>query len=142
MSRCIAQGLGLFTALPHLRLLRLNTKGATVDCLPVLSYSMPSSQVYQLHIGPITAFSFNADGSKVAISPNSNDVDIYAKKGQAFTKTETLSDVPYPELCPLIFANNNKQHDKLVTSVDWAPQSNRIVTCSQDVPLRTLPFKL
>ena len=25
------------------------------------------------------------------------------------------------------------QHDKLVTSVDWAPKSNRIVTCSQDV---------
>jgi actin related protein 2/3 complex subunit 1A/1B len=64
---------------------------------------MPSSQVYQLHIGPITAFSFNADGSKVAISPNSNDVDIYAKKGQGFTKTETLSDVPLPRLLSVDF---------------------------------------
>lgn len=24
------------------------------------------------------------------------------------------------------------QHDKLVTSIDWAPQTNRIVTCSHD----------
>jgi actin related protein 2/3 complex subunit 1A/1B len=24
------------------------------------------------------------------------------------------------------------EHDKLITSVDWAPRSNRIVTCSQD----------
>jgi actin related protein 2/3 complex subunit 1A/1B len=24
------------------------------------------------------------------------------------------------------------QHDKLITSIDWAPESNRIVTCSQD----------
>jgi len=24
------------------------------------------------------------------------------------------------------------QHDKLITSIDWAPNSNRIVTCSQD----------
>jgi actin related protein 2/3 complex subunit 1A/1B len=64
---------------------------------------MPSSQVYQLHIGPITAFSFNADGSKVAISPNSNDVDIYAKNGQRFTKTETLSDVPLPRILSVDF---------------------------------------
>lgn len=24
------------------------------------------------------------------------------------------------------------QHDKLITSIDWAPHTNRIVTCSQD----------
>lgn len=24
------------------------------------------------------------------------------------------------------------QHDKLVTSIDWAPETNRIVTCSHD----------
>ena len=47
----------------------------------------------------------------------------------------------YPEFYLLVFANNNKQHDKLVTSVDWAPQSNRIVTCSQDVP-HSQPFRL
>jgi actin related protein 2/3 complex subunit 1A/1B len=25
-----------------------------------------------------------------------------------------------------------EQHDKLVTSLDWAPNTNRLVTCSQD----------
>jgi hypothetical protein len=54
---------------------------------------MPAPQVHQLHVGPITAFSFNGDGSKVAISPNSSDVEIYATKGSGFTKTETLTDV-------------------------------------------------
>jgi actin related protein 2/3 complex subunit 1A/1B len=24
------------------------------------------------------------------------------------------------------------QHDKVITSISWAPQTNRIVTCSQD----------
>jgi actin related protein 2/3 complex subunit 1A/1B len=24
------------------------------------------------------------------------------------------------------------QHDKIITAVDWAPHTNRIVTCSQD----------
>jgi actin related protein 2/3 complex subunit 1A/1B len=28
--------------------------------------------------------------------------------------------------------NNQSQHDKLITSIDWAPVSNRIVTASQD----------
>ena len=54
---------------------------------------MPTPQVYQLHVGPITAFSFNSDGSKVAISPNSSDLDIYAKKGPEYTKIDTLGDV-------------------------------------------------
>jgi WD40 repeat protein len=26
----------------------------------------------------------------------------------------------------------DKQHDKLITAISWAPQTNRIVTCSQD----------
>ena|SRR5579859_407263 len=77
---------------------------------------MPAPQVHQLLTSPIVAFSFNADRSKVAISPNTKDVDIYAKKGPEFQKADSLTD-----------------HDKLVTSVDWAPQSNRLVTCSQDV---------
>jgi actin related protein 2/3 complex, subunit 1A/1B len=54
---------------------------------------MTAPQVYQLHVGPVIAFSFNADGSKVAISPNSSDVDIYAKKGPGFNKVDCLADV-------------------------------------------------
>jgi actin related protein 2/3 complex, subunit 1A/1B len=54
---------------------------------------MPAPQVHQLHIGPITSFAFNADRSKVAISPNTTDLDIYAKKGPGYTKIDTLTDV-------------------------------------------------
>ena len=50
-------------------------------------------EVYQLHVGPIVAFSFNADKSKVAIGPNTSDFDIYNKEGLRFTKVDTLTDV-------------------------------------------------
>ena len=32
--------------------------------------------------------------------------------------------------CPYIV--NDQQHDKPITSIDWAPRSNRIVTSAQD----------
>ena len=60
---------------------------------------MPTPQVYQIHVGPITAFSFNSDGSKLAISPNSSDLEIYEKTGHTYSKIDTLADVsiPFPE---------------------------------------------
>ncbi|KZT09756.1 actin-like protein ARPC3 [Laetiporus sulphureus 93-53] len=63
----------------------------------------------------ITCHSFNADRSEVAVSLSSNDVQIFARQGQEWKQTETLSE-----------------HDKIITSIDWAPNSNRIVTASQD----------
>ncbi|OBZ65711.1 Actin-related protein 2/3 complex subunit 1, partial [Grifola frondosa] len=51
----------------------------------------------------------------VAVSLNSNDVQIFARQGNEWKPTETLSE-----------------HDKLITSIDWAPKSNRIVTSAQD----------
>lgn len=51
----------------------------------------------------------------VAISPNSNDVQIYKRSPSGWTLAYTLSE-----------------HDKLVTSIDWAPSTNKIVTCGQD----------
>ncbi|SGY16942.1 BQ5605_C012g07037 [Microbotryum silenes-dioicae] len=64
---------------------------------------------------PITAHAFNADRTQLAISANSNQVRIYAQGNKGWQLTSTLSE-----------------HDKLVTSIDWAPHSNRIVTCSHD----------
>ncbi|CAL1705629.1 unnamed protein product [Somion occarium] len=52
---------------------------------------------------------------QVAVSLNSNDVTIFHRQGQEWAAGETLSE-----------------HDKLITSIDWAPNSNRIVTSSQD----------
>lgn len=74
-----------------------------------------ATQVHQLSLGPLTAHAFNADRSKVAVCPNTNEVQIYDSTHSGWVLTHTL-----------------KEHDKLVTSIDWAPTSNRLVTCSQD----------
>jgi actin related protein 2/3 complex subunit 1A/1B len=77
---------------------------------------MAAIETHQILIGtPITSHSFNANRSEVAIVPSSNLVSIYKKSGSTFNLLHTLPD-----------------HDKLVTCVDWAPKTNRIVTCSQD----------
>lgn len=64
---------------------------------------------------PITCHSFNKDRSQVAISPNSNDVEIYTMKGNDWELTATL-----------------KQHEQRVSGIDWAANSNMIVTCGVD----------
>ena len=74
-----------------------------------------SLQVHQLSYSPLTAHAFNADRSKVAVSPNTNEINIYARSGDGWVLEHTLSE-----------------HDKLVTGIDWAPNTNRIVSCSQD----------
>ncbi|KAL9939465.1 hypothetical protein V8E36_001282 [Tilletia maclaganii] len=77
-----------------------------------------ATQVHHLSLGPLTAHAFNGDRTQVAVSPNSNEVLIYHLNnadGQTWTLAHTLAE-----------------HDKLVTGIDWAPQSNRIVTCAQD----------
>lgn len=51
--------------------------------------------------------------SGLAISPNSNEVHIYRREGLKWTLESILN-----------------QHDLRVSSIDWAPKSNRIVTCS------------
>ncbi|THU88612.1 WD40 repeat-like protein [Dendrothele bispora CBS 962.96] len=72
-------------------------------------------QVFSIAQTPITAHAFSADRSQVAVSLNSNDIQVLSYTGSDWTATETLSE-----------------HDKIITSIDWAPTSNRIVTASQD----------
>ncbi|KAJ2162225.1 ARP2/3 actin-organizing complex subunit Sop2 [Coemansia sp. RSA 552] len=63
----------------------------------------------------VTAHAFNRDRTQVAVCPSSNEVHIYVRSGTQWTPAHVL-----------------KEHDLLVTSIDWAPKTNRIVTCSQD----------
>jgi actin related protein 2/3 complex subunit 1A/1B len=77
---------------------------------------MAAVETHQILNGTaITAHSFNKDRTKLALIPNNNEVNIYKKVGSNWQNSVTLTD-----------------HDKLVTAVDWAPNTNRIVTCSQD----------
>lgn len=48
----------------------------------------------------------------VALSLNNNEVNIYARAGSEWRLQETLQG-----------------HDLRVTGIDWAPNTNRIVTC-------------
>ncbi|KAH8815023.1 putative actin-related protein 2/3 complex subunit 1 [Xylogone sp. PMI_703] len=75
---------------------------------------MAAPEVHHLFNHPIADHSFSADKQILAVAQDTT-VELYAKSGSGFK--------PYDEL---------KGHDKLVTSVDIAPRSGRIVTCSQD----------
>ncbi|ORZ41326.1 actin related protein 2/3 complex, subunit 1A, 41kDa [Catenaria anguillulae PL171] len=73
-----------------------------------------------LNIGsPISAFAFNADRTQVAVCPNSELVHIYAID-------------PSSPATPPTLTHTLAKHNQLVTGIDWAPKSNRLVTCSQD----------
>lgn len=64
---------------------------------------------------PITCHSFCQDRKTVALSNNNNDVLVYMKQGNKWNVTGSL-----------------KEHGQRVTGIDWAPKSNRIVTCGAD----------
>nr|CAG4643192.1 EOG090X05RK [Ilyocryptus agilis] len=66
-------------------------------------------------IDPITCHAWNRDRTKLAISPNSPEVHIYQLERGEWKLEEVL-----------------KEHDLRVTGIDWAPQTNRLVTCSAD----------
>ena len=63
----------------------------------------------------VSCLAVNRDGTLVAYSPNNHEVHIAEFTGSSFNDIAVL-----------------KEHDQLVTSMDWAHNSDRIVTCSQD----------
>lgn len=69
--------------------------------------------------GGITCHAWNKDRTMVAICPNSSSVHIY--------KTDVTSEKGKWELL-----HDLQEHDQVVTGIDWAPESNKIVTASQD----------
>nr|CAG4645513.1 EOG090X05RK [Lynceus sp. MCZ IZ 141354] len=73
------------------------------------------AEPHSFGIEPITCHAWNKDRTKLAISPNNAEVHIYE-----FNKGEwRLQDIL-------------KEHDMRVTGIDWAPNTNRIVTCAAD----------
>eukprot|EP00795_Rhopilema_esculentum_P008924 gene8924-16550_t len=76
---------------------------------------MPGKDVFELVQCPVTCHAFNSDRSRVAISPNDQTVIIFKKIGNKWEKEAVLDE-----------------HQQTVTSVDWAPNSNRIVSCGVD----------
>ncbi|KAK7812882.1 hypothetical protein U0070_000990, partial [Myodes glareolus] len=56
-----------------------------------------------------------APAPEIALSPNNHEVHIYKKNGSQWTKAHEL-----------------KEHNGHITGIDWAPKSDRIVTCGAD----------
>lgn len=74
---------------------------------------MAAPEVHHLFHRPIADHSFSADRQTLAVAKDSS-IELYGKVGNAFKLKDEL-----------------KGHDKKITSVDIAPGSGRIVTCSQ-----------
>lgn len=75
---------------------------------------MAAPEVHHLFHAPIADHSFSADRNTLAVT-RSNNVELYSRQGNHFRLQDEL-----------------RGHDKLITGVDIAPNSGRIVTCSQD----------
>jgi actin related protein 2/3 complex, subunit 1A/1B len=75
---------------------------------------MASPEVHHLSHAPIADHSFSSDRSTLAVTRD-NHVELYHRSGNSFRLQDEL-----------------RGHDKLITGVDIAPRSGRIVTCSQD----------
>ncbi|OAA59014.1 actin-related protein [Niveomyces insectorum RCEF 264] len=75
---------------------------------------MAPPEIFHLFHHAIADHSFSADRKTLAVA-RENTVELYGRAGNAFKLKDEL-----------------KGHDKTVTSVDIAPNSGRIVTCSQD----------
>ncbi|CAN8002686.1 unnamed protein product, partial [Ixodes hexagonus] len=74
--------------------------------------------IHSFGVEPITCHAWNKDRTEVALCPNSHEVQLFSREpgsGGSWRPGQVLS-----------------QHDLRVTSMDWAPKSNRIVTCSAD----------
>jgi len=65
---------------------------------------------------PITCHAFNADQSQVALSTNNEVVSIFQSQGSG--KWAKIAEL--------------KEHTGKVTGIDWAPNSNQIVSCGAD----------
>ena len=79
---------------------------------------MASKQISTFGVDPITTHAWSSDGKNLAMSHNNKEVVIYKEQMSNSGKFETTATLD--------------QHDLRVTGIDWAPKTNRIVTCSAD----------
>lgn len=73
------------------------------------------TEKYSFGVQPVTCHAWNSSRSEIALSQNDSEVKIYKKSGNNFDVTATLTE-----------------HGQQVTGIEWAPKSNRIVTCGAD----------
>lgn len=74
-------------------------------------------EVYSFGVNPVTTHAWNKTRQQLAFTPNNQEVHLYhyEKSSNDWTQLDVLDG-----------------HDLKVTGIDWAPNTNRIVTCSAD----------
>lgn len=73
------------------------------------------AEVHNLGVEAISCHAWNKDRTEVAICPNNHEVQVHKHTSNGWKLLETF-----------------ESHDMLVMGIDWAPNTNRIVTCSAD----------
>jgi len=76
---------------------------------------MANPEIHSFGIEPISCHAWNKDRTRMALSPNNNEIHIYSFRGGRWEKTDSL-----------------KEHYQRVNGIDWAPETNRIVTAGAD----------
>uniref|UniRef100_A0A2I3GNB1 Uncharacterized protein n=1 Tax=Nomascus leucogenys TaxID=61853 RepID=A0A2I3GNB1_NOMLE len=72
--------------------------------------------LYQFLLEPITYHAWNRGRTQIALSSNNHQVHIYKKNGAG----------------RWVKAHELKEHNRHITGIDWAPKSDRIITCGAD----------
>ncbi|VDP05500.1 unnamed protein product [Soboliphyme baturini] len=93
---------------------KINRKVKGVYAISVTG-TLPSQIINELATVGVRVSLENASGAEIALSQNNNEVHIYSWANEQWHKSHSLL-----------------AHDLPVTGIDWAPETNRIVTCSQD----------
>ncbi|XP_046584709.1 actin-related protein 2/3 complex subunit 1A-B-like isoform X3 [Haliotis rubra] len=73
------------------------------------------SEKHNFGMDPVTCHAFSGDRKGLVLSQKSPEVKIYKQAGTKWQLADTLTE-----------------HGQRVTGIDWAPNSNRIVTCGAD----------
>lgn len=74
---------------------------------------------HKVLVQAISCMAWNGDKTRVALSPGNSEIHIY--------KTNNSEDFEKWEI-----EHKLTDHDHYVTGIDWAPKSNKILSCSQD----------
>lgn len=73
------------------------------------------TEVYNLGVEAVTCHDWNGGHNGIALCPNNNELHVYKQEASNWKLTEVL-----------------QEHDQRIMGIDWAPKTNRIVTCAAD----------
>ncbi|CAH8830649.1 unnamed protein product [Trichobilharzia szidati] len=76
------------------------------------------AQSHNLGNDSLVSHAFNGDGTELALSVNTSDVYLLSVPKSPSGRYQVIDVL--------------REHSAVVTSIDWAPQTNRIVSCSAD----------